>query len=123
MVLVHGLLVILASRRFVSVEVSRWVGPCTMGESRLTSWVEISRQVSRRRIGMVQAKTLRPKLRNPPIYYSRRKNSEKVPNEFFQIGSKQIKTGLVNWSKKIKSKTHFEAITTHPFCISAARPI
>ena len=25
------------------------------------------------------------------------------------------------WSKKIKSKTHFEAITTHPFCISAAR--
>ena len=58
---------------------------------------------------------------NTPIYYSTRKNSEKVCNEFFQIGSKQIKTGLVNWSKKIKSKTHFEAITTHPFCISAAR--
>ena len=48
MVLVHGLLVILDSQRFLSVEVSRWVGPCTMGESRLTSWVEISRQVSRR---------------------------------------------------------------------------
>ena len=58
---------------------------------------------------------------NPPIYYSARKNSEKVLNEFFQIGSKQIKTGLVNWSKKIKSKTHFEAITTRPLCISAAR--
>ena len=58
---------------------------------------------------------------NPPIYYSARKNSENVPNELFQIGSKQIKTGLVNWSKKIKSKTHFEAITTHPFRISAAR--
>ena len=39
---------------------------------------------------------------------------KKVCNEFFQIGSKQIKTGLVNWSKKIKSKTHFEAITTLP---------
>ena len=48
MVLVHGLLVILDSRRFSSVEVRRWVGPCTMGESRLTSWIEISRQVSRR---------------------------------------------------------------------------
>ena len=48
MVLVHGLLVILDSRRFSSVEVRRWVGPCTMGESRLTNWVEISRQVSRR---------------------------------------------------------------------------
>ena len=48
MVLVHGLLVILSSRRFSSVEVSWWVGPCTMGESRLTSWVETSRQVSRR---------------------------------------------------------------------------
>ena len=48
MVLVHGLLVILSSRRFSSVEVSWWVGPCTMGESRLTSWIEISRQVSRR---------------------------------------------------------------------------
>ena len=48
MVLVHGLLVILDSRRFLSVEISRWVGPCTMGVSRLTSWIEISRQVSRR---------------------------------------------------------------------------
>ena len=48
MVLVHGLLVILSSRRFSSVEVGWWVGPCTMGESRLTSWIEISRQVSRR---------------------------------------------------------------------------
>ena len=48
MVLVHGLLVILSSRRFSSVEVSWWVGPCTMGESRITSWIEISRQVSRR---------------------------------------------------------------------------
>ena len=48
MVLVHGLLVILDSRRFSSVEVRRWVGPCTMGESRLTSWVEIFHQVSRR---------------------------------------------------------------------------
>ena len=48
MVLVHGLLVILDSRRFSPVEVRRWAGPCTMGESRLTSWVEISRQVSRR---------------------------------------------------------------------------
>ena len=46
MVLVHGLLVILDSRRFSPVEVKRWVGPCTMGESRLTSWVEISHQVS-----------------------------------------------------------------------------
>ena len=48
MVLVHGLLVILSSRRFSLVEVSWWVGPCTMGESRITSWIEISRQVSRR---------------------------------------------------------------------------
>ena len=48
MVLVHGLLVILDSRRFSSVEVRRWVVPCTMGESRLTNWVEIYRQVSRR---------------------------------------------------------------------------
>ena len=56
MVLVHGLLVILDSQRFLSVEFSRWVGPCTMGESRLTSWVEISHQVSRRQIGMVKAR-------------------------------------------------------------------
>ena len=59
MVLVHGLLVILDSRRFSPVEVRRWVGPCTMGESRLTSWVEISHQVSG--IVMVKAKILRPK--------------------------------------------------------------
>ena len=32
-------LVILDSRRFLSVEVSRWVGPCTMGESRLTLYI------------------------------------------------------------------------------------
>ena len=44
----HGLLVILDSRRFSPVEVRRWAGPYTMGESRLTSWVEISHQVSRR---------------------------------------------------------------------------
>ena len=48
MVPVHGLLVILDSRRFSSVEVRRSVGPCTMGESRLTSWVEIFRQAVRR---------------------------------------------------------------------------
>ena len=61
MVLVHGLLVILDSRRFLSVEFSRWVGPCTMGESRFTSWVEIiSCQVGGDTgIGMVKAKTLR----------------------------------------------------------------
>ena len=56
MVLVHGLLVILDSRCFSPVEVRRWVGPCTMGESKLTSWVEISHQVSRRQIGMVKAR-------------------------------------------------------------------
>ena len=47
MVLVYGLLVILDIRRFFSVKMRRRVGPCTMGESRLTSWVDISRQVSR----------------------------------------------------------------------------
>ena len=57
MVLVHGLLVILDSRRFSSVEVSWWSGPCTMGESRLTGWVEISRQMcGDTGIGMVEAK-------------------------------------------------------------------
>ena len=45
MVLVHGLLVIPDSRRFLSVEVTRWVGPCTVDESRLIGGVEISRQV------------------------------------------------------------------------------
>ena len=48
MVLVHGLLVILDSRRFSSVDVKRWVVHCTMGDSKLTGWVEISRQVVRR---------------------------------------------------------------------------
>ena len=35
MVLVHGLLVILDSRCFSSVEVKRYVGLCTMGELKL----------------------------------------------------------------------------------------
>ena len=48
MVLVHGLLLILDSWPFSPVEVRRWAGRCTMGESRLTSSVEISHQVSRR---------------------------------------------------------------------------
>ena len=42
-VLVHGLLVILDSRCFSSVEVRRWVGPCTMGELKLIGWVEVHR--------------------------------------------------------------------------------
>ena len=50
MVLVHGLLVIPDSRRFLSVEVTRWVDPCTMGESRLTGGVEISHRVVRRQV-------------------------------------------------------------------------
>ena len=69
MVLVHGLLVILDSRRFSPVEVRRWVGPCTMGESRLTSWVEISHQVSRRhgdRYG--ESKDTSTKISNIPPY-------------------------------------------------------
>ena len=68
MVLVHGLLVILDSRRFSSVEVRRWVGPCTMGESRLTNWVEIYRQVSRRhgnRHGEKQRYSPKKKPNNP----------------------------------------------------------
>ena len=44
MVLVHGLLVILDSRRFSSVEVRRWVGIYTMGELKFIGWVEIYRQ-------------------------------------------------------------------------------
>ena len=48
MVLVHGLLVILNSRCFLSVEVRWSVGMCTMGESILASYVEISGQMSRR---------------------------------------------------------------------------
>ena len=50
MVLVHGLLVIPDSWRFSLVDVTRRVGPCTMGESRLTSGVEISCQVVRRQL-------------------------------------------------------------------------
>ena len=89
MVLVHGLLVILDSRRFLSVEVSRWVGPCTMGESRLTSWVEISRQVSRRRIGMVKAKTLRPKFQKSRLsVYKIQTNKGKII--LFTIGSLEL---------------------------------
>ena len=50
MVLVHGLLVILDSRRFSSVEVRRCVGIYTMGELKLIGWVEIHRQVVRRQL-------------------------------------------------------------------------
>ena len=50
MVLVHGLLVILSSRRFSSVEVRRCVGIYTMGELKLIGWVEIHRQVVRRQL-------------------------------------------------------------------------
>ena len=61
MVLVHGLLVILDSRRFSSVEVSRWVGPCTMGESMLTNWIEISHQCrGDQGSGVMKAKILPP---------------------------------------------------------------
>ena len=45
MVLVHGLLVILDSRFFSSVEVRRFVGIYTMGELKLIGRVEIYRQV------------------------------------------------------------------------------
>ena len=50
MVLVHGLLVILDSRRFSSVEVRRFVGIYTMGELKLIGLVEIHRQVVRRQL-------------------------------------------------------------------------
>ena len=50
MVLVHGLLVILDSRRFSSVEVRRCVGIYTMGELKLMGFVEIHRQVVRRQL-------------------------------------------------------------------------
>ena len=50
MVLVHGLLVILDSRRFSSVEVRRCVGIYTMGELKLIGLVEIHRQVVRRQL-------------------------------------------------------------------------
>ena len=49
----------------------------------------------------------------------KRSGSEKVENGFSKWGQ-QIKAGLVNWSKKIKSKTHFEAITNpSPLFLSA----
>ena len=48
MVLVHGLLVILDSRRFSSVEFRRCVGIYAMGELKLIGLVEIHRQVVRR---------------------------------------------------------------------------
>ena len=50
MVLVHGLLVILDSRRFSSVEVRRYVGIYTMGELKIIGFVEIHRQVLRRQL-------------------------------------------------------------------------
>ena len=53
MVLVHGLLVILDSRRFSSVEVRRFVGIYTMGELKLIGLVEIHRQVVRRQLARV----------------------------------------------------------------------
>ena len=60
MVLVHGLLIIPDRQCFSTVEFKRWVGICTMGESRLTGWVEIYRQVVRQHgnRGMVKAKIL-----------------------------------------------------------------
>ena len=58
MVLVHGLLVILDSRRFSSVEFRRCVGIYAMGELKLIGWVEIHRQVGRRQLarGTLQIK-------------------------------------------------------------------
>ena len=50
MMLVHGLLVIPDSRRFLSVEVTRWVGRCTIGELEIIGWIEISCQVVRRQL-------------------------------------------------------------------------
>ena len=50
MVLVHGLLVILDSRRFSSVEFRRFVGIYAMGELKLIGLVEIHRQVVRRQL-------------------------------------------------------------------------
>ena len=50
MVLVHGLLVILDSRRFSSVEFRRCVGIYAMGELKLIGLVEIHRQVVRRQL-------------------------------------------------------------------------
>ena len=68
MVLVHGLLVIPDSRRFLSVEVTRWVDPCTMDESRLTGGVEISHQTVLRHVNRhcesQDTKNTSPKLSN-----------------------------------------------------------
>ena len=50
MVLVHGLLVILDSRRFSSVEFRRFVGIYAMGELKLIGLAEIHRQVVRRQL-------------------------------------------------------------------------
>ena len=50
MVLVHGLLVILDSRRFSSVEFRRFVGIYAMGELKIIGLVEIHRQVVRRQL-------------------------------------------------------------------------
>ena len=50
MVLVHGLLVILDSRRFSSVECRRCVGIYAMGELKLIGLLEIHRQVVRRQL-------------------------------------------------------------------------
>jgi hypothetical protein len=49
-VLIHGLLVIPDSRRFLSVEVTRWIGRCTIGELEIIGWIEISCQVVRRQL-------------------------------------------------------------------------
>ena len=50
MMLVHGLFVIPDSRRFLSVEVTRWIGRCTIGELEIIGWIEISCQVVRRQL-------------------------------------------------------------------------
>ena len=55
-VLVHGLLVILDSRFFSSVEVRRFVGIYTMGELKLIGRVEVYRQVGRRAVCTLQIK-------------------------------------------------------------------
>ena len=52
MVLVHGLLVIPDSWRFLSVEVTRWIGRCAIGELEIIGWIEISCQVVRRQLSL-----------------------------------------------------------------------
>ena len=65
MVLVHELLVIPDNWRFSLVEVIRWVGPCTMGESRLTGGVEISHRVVRRHANRHgESQDISPKISN-----------------------------------------------------------